>query len=71
MFGIITLPAALLLVGWQVERPGPDGILILGGLLAFITAFAISQGTVIWVLISEVLTSAARGKGKALGSTTH
>lgn len=41
------------------------------GLLGFIAAFAVSQGAVIWVFISEVFPSAVRGKGQALGSTTH
>lgn len=69
--GSIVCAAALLLVGWQLERAAPDGALILAGLLSFIAAFAISQGAVIWVFISEVFPSAVRGKGQALGSTTH
>ena len=69
--GSIVCAAALLLVGWQLERTDPDGTLILAGLLGFIAAFAISQGAVIWVFISEVFPSAVRGKGQALGSTTH
>ncbi|WP_343525273.1 sugar porter family MFS transporter [Sphingomonas sp.] len=69
--GSIVCAAALLLVGWQLERSAPNGTLILGGLLAFIAAFAISQGAVIWVFISEVFPSTVRGKGQALGSTTH
>lgn len=69
--GSVVCAAALLLVGWQLERATPDGTLILAGLLAFIAAFAVSQGAVIWVFISEVFPSAVRGKGQALGSTTH
>ena len=69
--GSVVCAAALLLVGWQLERSAPNGTLILGGLLAFIAAFAISQGAVIWVFISVVFPSAVRGKGQALGSTTH
>jgi sugar porter (SP) family MFS transporter len=71
LVGSIVCAAALLLVGWQLERSVPNGMLILGGLLAFIAAFAISQGAVIWVFISEVFPSHVRGKGQALGSTTH
>lgn len=70
-FGSVVCGVALLLVGWQLERASPDGTLILIGLLGFIAAFAISQGAVIWVFISEVFPSAVRGKGQALGSTTH
>ena len=69
--GSVVCAAALLLVGWQLERAAPDGTLILAGLLGFIAAFAVSQGAVIWVFISEVFPSAVRGKGQALGSTTH
>lgn len=71
VFGSLVCAAALLLVGYQLEAARPDGTLILAGLLAFIAAFAISQGAVIWVFISEVFPSAVRGKGQALGSTTH
>lgn len=69
--GSIVCAAALLLVGWQLERAAPDGTLILAGLLVFIAAFAVSQGAVIWVFISEVFPSSVRGKGQGLGSTTH
>lgn len=69
--GSLICAAALFLVGWQLERLAPDGTLILFGMLAFIAAFAMSQGAVIWVFISEVFPSAVRGKGQALGSTTH
>ncbi|MFD1787852.1 sugar porter family MFS transporter [Sphingomonas floccifaciens] len=69
--GSVVCAASLGLVGWQLESATPDGTLILAGLLAFIAAFAMSQGAVIWVFISEVFPSAVRGKGQALGSTTH
>lgn len=69
--GSVLCAAALLLVGYQLEAAVPDGSLILAGLLGFIAALAVSQGAVIWVFISEVFHSAVRGKGQALGSTTH
>lgn len=69
--GSVICAAALLLVGYQLERAAPNGTLILAGLLGFIGAFAVSQGAIIWVFISEVFASAVRGKGQALGSTTH
>ena len=40
-------------------------------LAAFIAAFAMSQGAVIWVYLSEIFPSAIRARGQALGSTTH
>jgi MFS transporter, SP family, arabinose:H+ symporter len=40
-------------------------------LVAYITFFAISQGAVIWVFISEVFPNRVRAKGQSLGSSTH
>ncbi len=40
-------------------------------IFAFIAAHAIGQGTVIWVLISEIFPNQFRAKGQTLGSTTH
>ncbi len=71
IFGSVACAAALLVVGWQLQSARPDGTLILAGFLGFIAAFAVSQGAVIWVFISEVFPSAVRGKGQALGATTH
>lgn len=70
-FGSVATAAALFLVAAQLESAQPDGTLVLLGLLGFIAAFAVSQGAVIWVFISEVFPSTVRGKGQALGSATH
>jgi SP family arabinose:H+ symporter-like MFS transporter len=40
-------------------------------IFAFIAAHAIGQGTVIWVLISEIFPNQYRAAGQSLGSTTH
>jgi sugar porter (SP) family MFS transporter len=40
-------------------------------IFAFIAAHAIGQGTVIWVLISEIFPNKRRAEGQALGSFTH
>jgi len=40
-------------------------------IFAFIAAHAIGQGTVIWVLISEIFPNQHRATGQALGSATH
>ena len=40
-------------------------------LMAYIAFFAVSQGAVIWVYISEVFPTRVRGKGQSLGSGTH
>jgi sugar porter (SP) family MFS transporter len=40
-------------------------------LILFIAAFAMSQGAVIWVYISEIFPTPVRGRGQSLGSATH
>ncbi len=40
-------------------------------IFAFIAAHAVGQGTVIWVLISEIFPTRHRAEGQALGSFTH
>lgn len=40
-------------------------------IFGFIAAHAIGQGTVIWVLISEIFPNQFRAMGQALGSATH
>lgn len=40
-------------------------------LIGFIGFFAISQGAVIWVYLSEVFPTSVRAKGQGLGSSTH
>lgn len=40
-------------------------------IFAFIAAHAVGQGTVIWVLISEIFPTQHRARGQSLGSATH
>lgn len=40
-------------------------------LMLYIAFFAISQGAVVWVYISEVFPNRVRSKGQALGSSSH
>ncbi|PCD02434.1 MFS transporter [Sphingomonas spermidinifaciens] len=40
-------------------------------LVLFITAFAMSQGAVIWVYLSEIFPTEVRARGQAVGSATH
>jgi sugar porter (SP) family MFS transporter len=40
-------------------------------LMAYIACFAVSQGAVVWVYISEVFPNRVRSKGQALGSSSH
>jgi sugar porter (SP) family MFS transporter len=45
--------------------------LLLPAFVGFIIFFAISQGAVIWVYLSEVFPTNIRSKGQSLGSSTH
>jgi MFS transporter, SP family, arabinose:H+ symporter len=45
--------------------------MLVWALVAYIAFFAVSQGAVIWVYISEVFPTRVRGKGQSLGSGTH
>jgi sugar porter (SP) family MFS transporter len=45
--------------------------LLLWLLSGFIASFAFSQGSVIWVYLSEVFPNRVRAKGQSLGSLTH
>jgi sugar porter (SP) family MFS transporter len=40
-------------------------------LVMFIAAFAVSQGAVIWVYLSEIFPTSVRARGQAVGSSTH
>jgi SP family arabinose:H+ symporter-like MFS transporter len=46
-------------------------VLLVWALVAYIAFFAISQGAVIWVYISEIFPTRVRSKGQSLGSGTH
>lgn len=54
-----------------IFRTGRHEGLLVWLLIGFIAAFAFSQGSVIWVYISEVFPTAVRAKGQSLGSSTH
>jgi MFS transporter, SP family, arabinose:H+ symporter len=45
--------------------------LLLWLLIGFIASFAVSQGAVIWVYLSEVFPTNVRAKGQSLGSSAH
>jgi MFS transporter, SP family, arabinose:H+ symporter len=45
--------------------------LLLWLLVGFIASFAFSQGSVVWVYISEVFPNRVRAKGQSLGSLSH
>jgi len=53
------------------KASGSGGLIVLICIFAFIAAHAVGQGTVIWVLISEIFPNRHRAEGQALGSFTH
>lgn len=72
MFGALGTCAMHCLAAWQIglgDQANP--YVAIPAILGFIAFFAISQGAVIWVFISEIFPNAVRAKGQALGSFTH
>ena len=54
-----------------VMASGAYRALLLPLLVVFIISFAISQGAVIWVFLSEIFPTAVRARGQSVGSATH
>jgi sugar porter (SP) family MFS transporter len=50
---------------------GIGGLLVLVSLIGYIAFFAFSQGSVIWVFLSEIFPNRVRARGQALGSFVH
>jgi sugar porter (SP) family MFS transporter len=70
LIGAAGLALCLGLVAYAFQR-GIGGVLVLGSLIAYIAFFAFSQGSVIWVYLSEIFPNRVRARGQALGSFTH
>jgi len=70
LIGSVGMAACLFAVaGVFASQQGQHRLIWL--LVAYIGFFAISQGAVIWVYISEVFPNRVRAKGQSLGSSTH
>lgn len=67
-FGMIV---SLGLVAWAFATRDFDGYSVMIYLVVFIAFFALSQGSIIWVFISEIFPNTVRAKGVTLGSFTH
>ena len=63
--------AAALAAVAGIYTAGRGEMLLLPALIGFILFFAVSQGAVIWVYLSEIFPTAVRARGQALGSATH
>ncbi|MGM0531361.1 MAG: sugar porter family MFS transporter [Bacteroidota bacterium] len=71
LIGAAGLTVTLLMVTLDFLLAAEPGSMVLIGLIGFIAFFALSQGTVIWVYISEIFPNKVRAKGQTLGSFTH
>jgi sugar porter (SP) family MFS transporter len=71
LFGSVGLVATLGLVARAFYLSDFSGYSVPIYLFMFIAFFAVSQGAVIWVFISEIFPNKIRAKGQSLGSFTH
>ena len=69
--GGIGMPVFLGLFSWAYISGHTEGYILLISLLGFIAFFAASQGTVIWVILSEMFPNNIRARGSAIGSFSH
>lgn len=72
LMGSVGMAACLcLLAGAFANGPNISGRVVLGALIGAIAFFALSQGAVMFVFISEIFPNAVRAKGQALGTFVH
>ncbi|QNL49346.1 sugar porter family MFS transporter [Olivibacter sp. SDN3] len=71
MIGSFGLIFALSMVSFAFYSGQTEGLAITIYLMLYIAFFALSQGAVIWVFISEIFPNEIRAKGQTLGSLTH
>jgi sugar porter (SP) family MFS transporter len=65
------MPVFLGLFSWAYISGHTSGPLLLISMVGFIAFFAASQGTVIWVILSEMFPTNIRARGSAIGSFSH
>jgi MFS transporter, SP family, xylose:H+ symportor len=75
MIGSVGMAACLGLVAAAFSQgagaAGQRGGLLLAALIGFVASFAVSQGAVMFVFISEIFPNAVRAKGQSLGIFIH
>jgi sugar porter (SP) family MFS transporter len=71
LVGSIGLILSLGLVSLSFYESDFSGYAVPAYLFCFIAFFALSQGAVIWVFISEIFPNKMRAKGQSFGSFTH
>lgn len=70
LIGAVGMVFCLSGVGWLFQTQQKSGLL-LWLLVGYMVFFAISQGAVIWVYISEIFPNKVRGKGQSLGASAN
>ncbi|MGC1782236.1 MAG: sugar porter family MFS transporter [Acidobacteriaceae bacterium] len=70
LIGTVGLTICLTAVAWVFFTHRHLGWLV-WLLMAYIACFAVSQGAVVWVYISEVFPTNVRAKGQSIGSSSH
>jgi sugar porter (SP) family MFS transporter len=70
LIGSVGTAASLVGVAAVFATNSHQGLLV-WFFMGFILFFAVSQGAVIWVYISEIFPSRVRSKGQSLGSSSH
>ena len=69
--GAIGTSVFLALTAFAFQSTGSGNQFVIVYLIGFIAFFALSQGAVIWVFISEIFPNSVRSQGSSLGSFTH
>jgi MFS transporter, SP family, arabinose:H+ symporter len=70
LIGAVGTAACLAVVSFIFFTHQYEAMLV-WALVVYVAFFAVSQGAVIWVYISEIFPTRVRGKGQSLGSGTH
>lgn len=71
LIGSVGVTVFLALVARSFYLQDFDGYSVMIYLIGYIAFFAMSQGAVIWVFISEIFPNKVRATGQSLGSFTH
>jgi MFS family permease len=70
LIGAAGLTVCLATVAHALAHGSGVGV-VLAALIGYVAFFAFSQGSVIWVYLSEIFPNRVRARGQALGSFTH
>ncbi len=71
LVGAVGTTVFLCLTAFTFQSTGSGNQYVIFYLIGFISFFAMSQGAVIWVFISEIFPNSVRSQGSSLGSFTH